>query len=127
MACGVGVRGLRGNGLDVTALADPGDVHRRGAGLARALEDLHGIARARRVAQHDHAVLFVDGSLVRGEIGRVRRVGVHPGLAKHPRSVVRRVPARPHADQQDPAAGEPRRGGLGRTGVRQQPAELLGL
>ena len=41
--------------------------------------------------------------------------------------MVRRVPARADADQQDPAAGEPVGSALGRAGIGEDPAQLAGL
>ena len=127
MAGGVGVGRFRGDGLELAAVADAGDVQRCGARLAGALEHLHRIPRAAGVAQDDDAVLRVDRALVGRQVRRVRRLGLDARLAQHPRPLVGRVPTRPDADQQQPAARQPRGGHPGRVRIGKQPRELLRL
>ena len=127
VAGGIGVGRFRGDGLELAAVADAGDVQHCGARLAGTLEHLHRIPRAAGVAQDDDAVLRVDRSLVRRQVSRMRRLGLDARFAQHPRPLLGRVPTRPDADQQQPAARQPRGGHPGRFWIGKQPRELLRL
>ena len=84
--------------------------------MARPLEHRHRVARASGVAEDDHADLGRDRAAVRRDVRGVHGLGIDAGLAQHPRAVVRGVPARPDADEQQPAPLQPGRGRFSRAG-----------
>jgi hypothetical protein len=78
------------------------------------------------VADQDHAVALRERRPVR-ERHRAQRAGIAPRLLQHDRAELRRVLARPGADEPDPGRVAESLGGRGRERLGEDGLELLGL